>query len=147
LLLCCGSFALAEGPIGDPVPPAVIGRPLPPPVRDKPAAAKPAQPKTAARPASSNAAVHKPAPQPVVQDAAPAQRPAKQALDDRADPRMHMDNVGKGTHFARKPLGAGAYFGDRHRAAVLKYFHDHPASGTAAHWQIGEPLPNGAPVS
>jgi Ni/Co efflux regulator RcnB len=158
LLFCCASFALAEGPLEDPVPPAVVGRPLEqinkphPPARAKPAA-KPVQPKAAARPAPAAQAARKPVPVPQAAAAGAAratpatQRPAKQAVDDRADPRMHLDDVGKGRHFARKPLGTGAYFGDRHRAAVLKYFHDHPASGRAARWQVGEPLPDGAPMA
>jgi len=143
LLLGCASFALAEGPIGEPVAPAVIGRPIEQlrparPAPKKPAATKPAQPKAAAaRPAATAKVVRQP-------DASATPRPAKQAVDDRADPRMRLDDVGTGTHFARKPLGAGAYFGDRHRTAVRKYYESHPAPGAVANWKIGEPVPRGA---
>lgn len=71
-------------------------------------------------------------------------RPAKQAVDDRADPRMRSDDVGKGTRFARKPLAPGAYFSERHRIAVRKYYAQHPVRGAAANWKIGEPVPRGA---
>ncbi|GAB3777470.1 hypothetical protein GCM10028796_56720 [Ramlibacter monticola] len=77
---------------------------------------------------------------------APA-RQAKQALDDRADPRLRTDDVGKGTHFARKPLGPGAYFDDKDRAAVRKYYEAHPAAGQAANWQVGQAVPRGAAVA
>jgi hypothetical protein len=80
------------------------------------------------------------------QNAPATQRPAKQAVDDRADPRIRVDDVGKGTHLARKPLGPGAYFGDRHRTAVRRYYEEHPVSGARASWQIGEPVPRGAPL-
>ena len=57
---------------------------------------------------------------------------------------MRLDDVGTGTHLARKPLGPGVFFGDKHMTAVRKYYAEHPASAAAAHWQIGEPLPRGA---
>ena len=76
--------------------------------------------------------------------AAAAERRAKQAVDDRADPRMRTDDVGNGTHFARKPLAPGAYFGERHRIAVRKYYAEHPVRGDGANWKIGEPVPRGA---
>jgi len=69
---------------------------------------------------------------------------AKQALDDRADPNTILVNVGEGTHYARKPLGPGVYFADRHRAAVRKYYQEHPQRSGAVRWQIGEPVPSGA---
>jgi hypothetical protein len=74
------------------------------------------------------------------------ERQAKQALDDRADTRMPADDVGKGSHFARKPLGPGAYFDDGHRAAVHRYFAEHPvkAGFFRKHWEIGKALPSGA---
>ena len=90
-----------------------------------------------------------------------ALRQPKQALDDRADPRMPLDNVGQGTHFARKPLGEGAYFGDANRAAVHKYYAElagrkcPPGSASADNclssqpklpWRIGQALPAGAVV-
>jgi Ni/Co efflux regulator RcnB len=90
-----------------------------------------------------------------------AQRQAKQALDDRADPHMPVDNVGQGTHFARKPLGEGAYFGDANRAAVHKYYaalagKSCPAGAASTGdcvpaqaklpWRIGQALPAGALV-
>jgi hypothetical protein len=169
LLLFAGAqFALAESPLPEPVPPAVIGRPLDQlkparPVRPKPAATKPlpsrdvaarpaapGQPGVRQRPASPHAvppglaqsAPHA-APSGLAQNAPASQRPAKKAIDDRADPRMRLDDVGTGTHFARKPLGPGVFFGDKHRTAVRRYYAEHPASGSAAHWQIGEPVPRG----
>jgi hypothetical protein len=107
LLLAVAPSVLAQSPLPDPVPPAVLGRPLLPP------------------------------------DAAGPQRRAKQAVDDRADPRMRTDDVGKGAHFARKPLAPGAYIGERHRSAVRKYYEAHPVSGAPAKWKIGEPVPRG----
>jgi hypothetical protein len=157
------SFALAESPLPDPIAPAVIGRPLDQirparpnsagkVVRKKAAApkvARPAapQPGTAilgAAPAAALPALTFPGmdPQP-----APGQRQAKRALDDRADPRMRADDVGQGTHFARKPLGPGAYFADKDRAAVAKYFQAHPPAGAAPKWQIGQALPRGLKVA
>ena len=135
LLLAAAPHAWAESPLPDPVPPAVIGRPLDQiqparPVRAKPPAAKPAAPRPQAAAAG--------------QAPSSSQHQAKQALDDRADPRMQMVGVGTGTHFARKPLGPGAYFGDRHRAAVRKYYGEHPGAGPAVNWRIGEPVPRGA---
>jgi hypothetical protein len=76
----------------------------------------------------------------------PMPRQAKMALDDRADTRIRTDDVGKGTHFARKPLGPGAYFDDKDRAAVRKYYEGNPPGGHPPQWQIGEVLPAGAPV-
>jgi hypothetical protein len=76
------------------------------------------------------------------------ERKAKQALDDRADPRMRSDDVGKGTHFARKPTLPGAYFGDAAREAVYKYYSAHPApAGRSIGWQVGAPLPGDAAVT
>jgi len=151
------ALALAETPLPDPVAPAVIGRPLDQigPVRKaRPAPAKPAKPGSVAR-ESSPAAVRKTAapaaaPQPLALPGAepdlPVPRKAKQALDDREDNRVRADDVGKGTHFARKPLGPGAYFGDKVRAAVHAYFESHPVTGSAPRWQIGEALPAGQRV-
>lgn len=159
LLLAGTQFALAESPLPDPLAPAVIGRPLEHmtparPVREKLAAAKPPRLRhAAARPAAATEGVRPPASVPharapgLAQDAPATQRPAKDAVDDRADPRMPVDDVGKGTHFARKPLGPGAYFGDRHRTAVRQYYEAHPVSGAAVHWQIGAPVPRGAPLT
>lgn len=141
------AVAVAEGPLlPDPVPPAVVGRPLEQikparPVREKPAAAKPAAAqREATRPPTAAMGAGVP------QVGASNQRPAKQALDDRADTTMLADDVGKGTHFARKPLAPGAYISDKYRAAVRKYFEAHPPRGAAARWRIGEPVPRGAPV-
>lgn len=83
----------------------------------------------------------------LAQQPAPAQRQAKQAVDDRADPRMRLDDVGKGIHFARKPLGPGAYFDSKDRAAVRKYYAQQPGAARGANWQIGEPVPAGAAVT
>lgn len=155
------TLALAESPLPDPVAPAVIGRPLDqirPARKVRPAAAKPARPakpRSVAR-ESSPAAVQKTAapvaaPQPLALPGAeadlPLPRKAKQALDDREDNRVRADDVGKGTHFARKPLGPGAYFGDKARIAVREYFEKHPVSGSAPRWQIGEALPAGQSVA
>jgi len=146
LLLACTPVALAESPLPDPVAPAVIGRPLEQarparPVRAKPAAAKPMQP----RPAAATGVVRQPAALATgVAQGAAGTRPAKQAVDDRADPRMRAAEVGKGTRFARKPLAPGAYIGEKHRAAVRKYYAEHPVSGKPANWRIGEPVPRGA---
>ena len=134
LPLAGAPFALAESPLPlpDPVPPAVIGRPLDQlkparPVQQKPAAAKPAPSRQVAPRPAATAPVARPqavAPKTpahgVAQNASATQRPAKKALDDRADPRMQLDNVGTGSHLARKPLGPGVFFGDRHRTAARK---------------------------
>lgn len=154
------AFAWAESPLTDPVAPAVVGRPLDqirpsrparPAVR-KPAAGpnkgvraqRPATPQASPRPAAFQGAPVRP---PVLDDDAPRpQRQAKKTLDDRTDPRVRSDDVGRGTHFARKPLGTGVYFDDKIRAAVRKYFEAHPAAGTPPQWQVGEALPAGVPV-
>ena len=159
LLLAGAQLALAESPLPDPVAPAVIGRPLEQvrparPVTERRAAAKPARSKqAAANPAAASKVVRQPAsaPQAMANGLAPealaTRHPAKQAVDDRADPRMRVDDVGKGTHLARKPLGPGAYFGDKHRTAVRKYYADHPVSGAATKWRVGEPVPRGAQLA
>lgn len=159
LLFAGATFALAESPMPEPVAPAVIGRPLEQvrparPVTEKRAAAKPARPKNAAaRPAATSKIVRPPGASPQAlapggaHGASATLRPAKQAADDRADPRMRVDDVGKGTHLARKPLAPGAYFGNKHRSAVRKYYESHPVSGAAANWRIGEPVPSGAPLT
>ena len=67
----------------------------------------------------------------------------KQALDDRADPGMRTDDVGKGSHFARKPTQPGTYFSDRNRDAVHRYYASHPGAAGHASWEIGKPLPAG----
>jgi hypothetical protein len=100
----------------------------------------------AAAPATSQAAPRATAPN-TAQLGAAGQRPAKQALDDRADPHAQLVGVGTGTHFARKPLAPGVYFGDKQRAAVRKYYESHPASGAPAHWEIGQPVPSGVPLA
>jgi hypothetical protein len=157
LLLAGASFALAESPLGlpDPVPPAVIGRPLDQlkparPAQQAPAAAKPAPARpVAARPAAAAPVARPPAVSPkvpahgVAQNAPATAHPAKKALDDRADPHMRLDDVGIGSHLARKPLAPGVFFGDRHRTAARRYYAEHPDTSAAAHWQIGESLPRG----
>jgi hypothetical protein len=167
LLAGAATSALAESPLPDPVAPAGIGRPLDqirPGRAGKPAAKKEAlrkdtakarkiarspapAPQAAARPALLQGAPAAAAAPAVLDDDQPRpQRQAKRALDDRADTRVRTDDVGKGTHFARKPLGPGAYFDDKIRAAVRKYYDEHPAPGRAPQWQIGETLPTGVPV-
>jgi hypothetical protein len=86
------------------------------------------------------------------------ERKAKSALDDRADPRAQGGNdVGKGAHYARKPLAPGVYFDNGNRDAVRRYYASHPPKpcppglakknngclppGQAKNWQIGQPLP------
>jgi len=146
LLLASVPFARAESPMPDPIPPAVVGRPLAQtwtlrPARPKPLTVKPAKPRAAAKPVVSTKAMGAAA------ATAPTAHRAKAALDDRADPNLLVDDVGKGTHVARKPLGPGVYFGDRHRSAVRKYYAEHPLAESAVHWQIGEPVPSGAKVT
>lgn len=145
-LLAASACVAAEGPLPDPIAPAVIGRPLAeirpaPPVRAKPAA-RPNRPKQVA---GAGKAVAAPLSVPVAAaavQAAPSQRVAKQAVDDRADPRTLVPNdVGRGTHFARKRLAPGAYLGSRHQAVVRKYYAGQPAAAAAAKWSIGEPVP------
>ena len=77
-------------------------------------------------------------------DGAPHERQAKQAVDDRADTRIRSDDVGKGTHYARKPLGTGAYFNDGSREAVRRYYAAHPPkAGARPQWEVGNTLPAG----
>lgn len=169
LLLATAPWAHAQSGLPDPVPPAVVGRPLDAirpsqPVPPNPMAAKPQAPKAAVRATppkqATRAAPAKQAVRPPVvpatqaagaaaapPDAPPPARAAKQAVDDRADPRMRLDDVGKGTHLAHKPLGPGAYFGSQTRAAVQKYLAEHAARVAAVRWQIGEPVPRGARAS
>lgn len=143
-LLAASACVAAEGPLPDPVAPAVIGRPLDEirparPVRAKPAVAKPNRP----APVAGSRAVAAPLPVAAAAvQAAPSQRVAKSAVDDRADPRTLVPNdVGKGTHFARKRLASGAYLGSRHQAVVRKYYEGQPAPRAAAKWKIGDPVP------
>jgi hypothetical protein len=154
LLLAAAPLAAAESPLPDPVAPAVIGRPLDQIGPARATRPKPASTKAAAQPATARkVASRTTAAQPLVLAPAAAQdaqgmlhRP-KQAVDDRADPRMRLDDVGTGTNFARKPLGEGAYFADKHRLAVRQYYAQHPVSGPGAGWKIGEPVPRGAKVA
>jgi hypothetical protein len=154
LLLAASPFALAESPMPDPIPPAVVGRPLEhtwtyrvapsTPAATKKPAAKTSRPTHAARkPAASTQGLGAAA----SSSASAGAHRAKQALDDRADPNTILVNVGEGTHYARKPLGPGVYFADRHRAAVRKYYQEHPQPGGAVRWQIGEPVPSGATLA
>jgi Ni/Co efflux regulator RcnB len=82
---------------------------------------------------------------------------AKDSLDDRTDPRVRGDDVGKGTRMGRKDLAPGAYFNDRHRETVRTYYASHEGKGCppglakknngclppgqGAKWRIGERLP------
>jgi len=142
LLLVATPFALAESPMPDPIAPAVIGRPL-----DQIRPSRPVREKRVVKPARTARAAQ-PAPTPAVARSTSATaHGAKQALDDRADPSVRIDDVGKGTHFARKRLGPGAYFADRHRVAVRKYYEQHPLSVAAVPWQIGETVPRGAALA
>jgi Ni/Co efflux regulator RcnB len=77
----------------------------------------------------------------VMGNAAPA-RAAKEAVDDRADPRARVAaEVGKGTRFASKRLDAGAYISSRYQALVRQYYEANPPAGKSARWKIGEPVP------
>jgi Ni/Co efflux regulator RcnB len=97
-----------------------------------------------ATPASAVAA----APPAGVQEAPAPQHAAKQALDDRVDPRAQVvDNVGRGTRIARKPLGSGAYLGSKAQALVRKYYETHPVSGQVTNWRVGEPMPKRAAMT
>lgn len=159
LLLAVPPFAVAESPLPDPVPPAVIGRPL-----DQIRPARSSTQKNAAKPAAKQGAKPvakanaKPAAKPVAKAAVPsavareATAPAtgprtRQALDDRADPRVRAAEVGKGTRLARKALAPGAYIGDRHRSAVRKYYEEHPVAAAGGQWRIGEPVPRSATLA
>lgn len=155
LMLAGTSFAQAESPIGDPVPPAVVGRPLeqirPAAARPKPVPAKTAKattkpkPKAAATASAATATMGAGAAAP----SAAGARPAKQAVDDRGDPRMRTDDVGKGTRFANKRMGPGAYFAEKHRIAVRSYYDRHFRwwGGGKSNWQIGEPVPRDAKLA
>jgi Ni/Co efflux regulator RcnB len=82
---------------------------------------------------------------------------AKASVDDRADPRVRTDDVGKDGRMGRKDLAPGAYFNDRHREAVRVYYASHDPKGCppglakknngcmppgqAKKWRIGERLP------
>ena len=88
-------------------------------------------------------------------DAPGAERKAKSAVDDRADPNARIPEVGQGTRVAREPLKPGAYFNDQARAKVRAYYaqgrHCPPGlakkgngcqpPGQAKKWQIGQALP------
>lgn len=125
LAVATASVAWAQSHLPDPIAPAVIGRPL---EQIKPA-----------RPVRKEAAV---------QQAPASERVAKQAVDDRVDARTPVpDDVGKGTHFARKPLAPGAYLGSRYQALVRQYYAAHPAPAKPASWKIGEPIPPKAALS
>lgn len=95
--------------------------------------------------------------------AAPPERKAKDGVDDRADPRARIPEVGKGTRVAKQPLQPGAYFNEQARQGVREYYargkHCPPGlarknkgcmpPGQAKKWQIGQPMPRGvapAPV-
>jgi Ni/Co efflux regulator RcnB len=85
-------------------------------------------------------------------DAVPGQgHKAKASLDDRADPRVRTDDVGKAGRMGRKELAPGAYFNDRHREAVRAYYAAHAdkdaSNGPANKWRIGERLPGTVAVT
>lgn len=160
MLLFGTPFALAESPMPDPIAPAVIGRPLDqivPAQRARPKA-RPAKVAAAQQPAANPRAtserVAKPAAAatvlgaaPATLDAAGAQRPPKQAVDDRAGSGIALPDVGQGTRLGRKPLAEGAYFAARHRHAARTYYAQNPVMRPPVHWKIGEPVPPGAVVT
>ena len=161
LLFTAAPVAVAETPLPDPVPPAVIGRPLDQirparPVRQKPAATRAQRPKPVAAtskavpkltdeavvvapPQAAPAAVAPPA---AAQAAAQGgARPPKQEAD-RADPQARVaDNVGQGSEVGIKPTAPGVYFGIRDQALIRRFYASQPASGKGARWKIGEPVP------
>jgi Ni/Co efflux regulator RcnB len=172
VLLVAVTGAGAETPFTDPIPPAVVGRPLDQIKPARPAqqapAAKPNRPRplattrratptkapqtrTAAVPAvrtPAAPAARAPAAPAAVMGNAAAPRAAKEAVDDRADPRARAaDDVGRGTRFARKPLDAGAYISSKYRALVRQYYEANPPSGKSAKWKIGEPVPRKATLT
>lgn len=87
------------------------------------------------------------------------ERKAKKSSGDRAEGRVRTSEVGKGERMGRKPLQPGAYFNDRSREAVRKYYASADRNGKACppglakknngclppgqakKWRIGEPLP------
>ena len=143
VLLLGAQWVLAETPLTDPIPPAVLGRPLDQIRPSRPAKAKVAKPDRA-----GDAKARRPEPLQLTRKPAPASKPqASLTQRPQAAPRTRANNVGQGTHFARKPLGPGAYFGERHRSAVRKYYDEHPVAGAAAQWRIGEPVPRGVPLA
>jgi hypothetical protein len=93
--------------------------------------------------------------------AAPPQRQAKEAVDDRADPNAKAPEVGKGTHMGTQPLKPGAYLNDKARNAVREYYagrKDCPPGlagknnacmppGQAKQWRIGHPVPKGPGIA
>ena len=90
--------------------------------------------------------------------AAPPERKAKEAVDDRADPNAKTPEVGKGSHMGTQPLKPGAYLNDKARHAVREYYaarQDCPPGlarkntgcmppGQLKKWRIGYPVPKGA---
>lgn len=142
LLLAVAPGVQAQWSLPEPIAPAVIGRPLDQVRPTHPHGKK--HEATATAPHAHGAAHSVAA---ALSQPSSGVHAAKAAVDDRADPNARLDDVGKGTHFARKPLGTGVYIGDSHRAAVLRYFAEHPAPAAPVAWKIGEPLPSGAPVS
>ena len=73
------------------------------------------------------------------------ERKAKKALDDRADTRMRSNDVGKGTHMARKPTQPGAYYAAHPPKpcppGLAKKNNGCLPPGQAKQWQIGQRLP------
>jgi hypothetical protein len=135
----------------DPIPLAVLGRPLSEIRPSHHSHEKHAVANATGQPNAGKPHHHHASTQPLVARVAPVSAPlqhaAKPALDDRADPNVRVDDVGQGTHFARKALGTGVYIGDSHREAVLRYFAEHPAPPAPVEWKVGEPLPRGAQVT
>lgn len=76
-----------------------------------------------------------------VQQAPAAQPVPKQATAPRYAPRTQVASLGHGTRAATRPIGLGRHFNDKDHELVRKYYAAHPASGQAARWKIGEPIP------
>jgi len=99
----------------------------------------------AALPALLLAALAAAMPAHAAQDDSQGSHKAKASVDDRADPRVRTDDVGKAGRMGRKDLAPGAYFNDRHREAVRSYYAAHAVKGVpdaaASPWRIGERLP------
>jgi hypothetical protein len=78
----------------------------------------------------------------------PTEQPkAKATLDDRADPNVRSDEVGKPGRMGRKALPPGVYINDKHRQEVRDWYAAHPAGASAVKWQIGEKLSSSAAAS
>jgi hypothetical protein len=65
---------------------------------------------------------------------------------DAAAPAGQLSAVGQGERMGRKPLAPGAYVTTRHRPAAEAWLRKHRGRLGPADWEIGAPLPGGAPT-